>query len=178
MSAEGMDVHARAIKAMALRAQSKTWDDVAKEAGYSSRGVAYQAVKRFMAKQARETTDMLVQFELEKLRAIEESLLPKATRSGKAQTKYVAAELRVMERRSKLMGLDDYERRSIELAERQHGLEQSQAQIVYDVMNRIFARLDLSPAQAAMLPTLVPEEIGRVTLELTELESEVIDSEA
>lgn len=174
-SPKGVDVAMKVAHAIQLRIEDHTWQEVADIAGYSSKAVAYNAVKRELDKIVREPAEHMVQMELEKLRAMEKEMLPKATTKGKGQIRYSAAVLRIMERRAKLLGLDDFERRSIELAERQHQLEQGDAAMVFQAMNRVFDRLNLTDEQRALLPIVVPEELGKIVeeepVDLGELEA-------
>lgn len=49
------------------------------------------------------------------------------------------------------------------LAERRHELEREQSLLVYEFMNRVFNRIGLTAEQRALLPVVVPEELGRIT---------------
>lgn len=50
---------------------------------------------------------------------------------------------------------------SVGIEERRVKLAEAQGAILNGVLRRIFARLDLSPAQSALLPLVVPEELRR-----------------
>jgi hypothetical protein len=176
-SPKGLEAAQRVAHAIQLRIEDHTWREIADLAGYGSAAAAYNAVKRERDKIVREPAEHLVQVELEKLRMMEKDMLPKATSRGKAQLRYSAGVLRIMERRSKLLGLDDFERRSIELAERSQALEQGQSALVYEFMQRVFARIDLTPAQRALLADVVPEELAKITLEKAPEELEILDTE-
>jgi hypothetical protein len=171
----GLEAARKVAHAMELRDRDYTWQEAADEAGYGSGAACYNAVKRARDRMIREPAEHLVQVELEKLRMMEKVMLPKATKRGKSQLGYSAGVLRIMERRSKLLGLDDFERRSIELAERSQALEASQSAIVADFMRRVFARMDLTPEQLALVDVVVPEELAKITLEHEPDELEALD---
>lgn len=174
-SAKGLEAALKVAKAIQVRMEDGTWQEAADASGYGSRAACYNAVKRELDRIVREPAEHLVQYELEKLRLMEKAMLPKATTDGKAQLRYSAGVLRIMERRSKLLGLDDFERRSIELAERSQALEHTQSAIVAEFLRRVFARVGLTPEQQAIVDVAVPEELAKITLEHGPDELEPLD---
>ena len=158
--------HAQMVsKAMDMVKQGGyTWDQIAEETGYASRGSAHRAVKNELAKLTTGSAEELVQIELARLDALQNALWDRAMKgAAKTQVAAVRQILGVMLRRSKLLGLDDFERRTIELAERKHALNNMQSQLVYEFMNRVMNAVNLSPEQRAQLPDVIPGELARIT---------------
>lgn len=165
MSPRGIEHQLRLAKAIKMKLERHTWDEIAEACGWNSRSAAWQAVNKELDRRIQEPTDRLVQMELEKLDELEAELLPQAMKPGKRQASLASAEVRLMARRAKLRGLDDFDRRSIELAERRNALDKQQSTLVYEFMNRVFDRLELTEAQRAMLPDIVPDEMAKITTE-------------
>lgn len=93
----------KAARALDLRKQGKTFDEIAAEVPYSSKQAAYDAVKRAIAAITREPASELIELELARL----DSMWGK--HYLKAQTgdvRALAACMKLMERRAKLLGLD------------------------------------------------------------------------
>lgn len=162
MSPRGLQRQKRIMKAVDMVIHGATWDAVAQECGWGSRGAAYHAVHRELEKRKQQPLDDLLQLELAKLNAVEKELLPRAA-DAQADEKIIGAWVRLQAQRAKLLGLNDYERRSIELAEKRASLDETQSRLVFEFMNRVFNRLELTEAQRALLPTVVPEELGKIT---------------
>lgn len=93
----------RAAKALELRAEGMTFDEIAKELGYSGRQGAHDAVIRSLKAILREPAEHLITLDLERLDKIWQVHYLNA-QSGDVQA--LAGCLKIMERRAKLLGLD------------------------------------------------------------------------
>lgn len=116
----------RDAQAARLRAQHLTYDDIAAQLGYSSRGHAYQAVQRALIAAVREPAEELRQIELDRLDALARTCQDVLARHHVVVShgKVVAGSdgtpladdgpvmqavdrlLKIQERRAKLLGLD------------------------------------------------------------------------
>lgn len=150
----------RAAKALELRKGGATFDQIAQQLGYAGRGKAFEAIQAALREVTREPAEELLELELQRLDALQNGLWPKASRGD---TKSVDSTLRVMERRHKLLGLDDFEARIAAVEEGKLALAEDQAAVVAQGIRRILDRLDLSPAQQALVGTVVPEELRALT---------------
>ena len=91
-------------KALLARQQGNSWAEVARIAGYASPGSAHQAAMTALRDIPREAADQLRRTELETLNELQLALRRKL--DEKPSAFLVDSILRVMERRSKLLGLD------------------------------------------------------------------------
>lgn len=94
---------AKAAHAMKLRMEGKTFDAIAQEAGYNSKQAAYDAVKRSLREIIREPAEELIRLDLERLDVLWQIQYVTA-QAGDVQA--MAACMKIMERRAKLLGLD------------------------------------------------------------------------
>lgn len=90
-------------RALELRKAGATYDQIARQVGFSERGAAYRAVQTALLEITQEPAQEVRQLELERLDAMLLGLWP-AARKGKEGA--VDRVLRIMERRAKLLGLD------------------------------------------------------------------------
>lgn len=168
-SPKGIANGERITRAIELRKQGKTWDEIAADGGWANRSTPYKVVTRELAKQRAEPTEAMLKLELARLDAMQDALWEAATTpaTGKTgaliQARAVQRILGIMDRRARLLGLDDFERRSIELAEKKHQLAGHQARLVYELMNRVFNQIGLTAEQRALLPTVVPGALAELT---------------
>jgi hypothetical protein len=93
----------KAAKALELRMEGKTFEVIAEEAGYNSKQAAFDAVKRALDAITREPAESLVRLDLERLDVLWQIQYLNA-QSGDVQA--MAACMKIMERRAKLLGLD------------------------------------------------------------------------
>ncbi|ORL93430.1 hypothetical protein A5N78_04660 [Prescottella equi] len=107
---EGISDRQRAVNAMQLRRDGKTWDEVADACGYADRSTAHRAVKRVLERVEGETVDDY----REVVNARYEALYTKAweaitSAEGKGQlvgrSQLVAAARGVLDSQAKLLGL-------------------------------------------------------------------------
>jgi len=83
--------------------EGKTFDAIADEAGYNSKQAAYDAVKRALDAVTREPAEELIKLDLERLDVLWGIQFLNA-QGGDVQA--MAACMKIMERRAKLLGLD------------------------------------------------------------------------
>lgn len=102
-SPETAEAKMRAAKALELRMEGKTFSVIAQEAGYNSPQAAHDAVKRALDATLREPADRLRALELERLDVLWQIQYLNA-QAGDVQA--MAACMKIMERRAKLLGLD------------------------------------------------------------------------
>lgn len=100
---ETIEARMKAAKALELRMEGKSFDQIAEEAGYNSRQAAHDAVKRALDRIEREPADALVKLDLERLDVLWQIQYLNA-QSGDVQA--MAACMKIMERRARLLGLD------------------------------------------------------------------------
>ncbi len=100
---ETIEARIRAAKALELRMEGKSFDQIAEEAGYNSRQAAHDAVKRALDRIEREPADALVKLDLERLDVLWQIQYINA-QAGDVQA--MAACMKIMERRARLLGLD------------------------------------------------------------------------
>lgn len=93
----------KAAKALELRMEGKTFEAIAQEAGYNSKQAAYDAVKRSLDAITREPAEALIKLDLERLDVLWGIQYLNA-QGGDVQA--MAACMKIMERRAKLLGLD------------------------------------------------------------------------
>lgn len=106
------DVNAatRVEMALKLRAKRMTYEEVARECGYASRGACHDAVMRELARRVDGSVDALRNEELDSLDRLEKICWDRLEDENKdyARAKLFAVDriLAIKERRAKLMGLD------------------------------------------------------------------------
>jgi hypothetical protein len=92
----------RAAKALHMRTMRYSYDSIAKACGYGSKGAAFKAVQRELAKVAREPAKELRIAELEALDVAERAL---ATRLARGELAAIDRMLKIKDMRAKLTGL-------------------------------------------------------------------------
>jgi hypothetical protein len=102
-SARTIAMSARVTRAIEMRLEGKTMAEIAKELGWNSRHAAYMAITRAVESTQREPVEALREYELARLEKMWE--VPYLNAQG-GDTFAIAACLRIMERRSRLLGLD------------------------------------------------------------------------
>jgi len=93
----------KAAKAVELRMEGKTFDEIAQECGYKHKSSAFDAVKRALELVVREPATELIKLDLERLDKIWGIHYLNA-QAGDVQA--LGACMKIMERRAKLLGLD------------------------------------------------------------------------
>jgi hypothetical protein len=93
----------RAAKAIEMRMEGKTFDEIARELKYAGKQGAYAAVKNGLDEIVREPAKNLLQLDLERLDAMWGIHYLNA-QGGDVQA--LAACMKIMERRAKMLGLD------------------------------------------------------------------------
>lgn len=92
----------RALKALKMRTMRVSYDRIAQECGYATRGAAHQAVQRELAKIPREAAKELRTMELEALDVAAAALRRKVERGDEWA---IDRMLKIMDMRAKLTGL-------------------------------------------------------------------------
>lgn len=90
-------------KVLELRLMGVTFDVIAQQVGYASPGSAHNAYKRALLRTLREPAEELRELEVARLDRLLSGIWTKALRG---EVSAVQAALKIMERRSKLLGLD------------------------------------------------------------------------
>lgn len=103
---------AREASALELRKTGATYEAIAQSVGYSDRSAAAKAVSRALAATIQEPADELRRLEGERLDALLGAVWPEAMTGRRSA---VDSCLRIMDRRSKLFGLDAPSRRSVDV---------------------------------------------------------------
>lgn len=93
----------KAAKALEARMEGKTFEVIAGEVGYNSPQAAHDAVKRALKAIIREPGEELIKLELERLDTLW-GIQYLTAQAGDVQA--MAACMKIMERRAKLLGLD------------------------------------------------------------------------
>lgn len=96
----------RAIEAMNLAIQGLPYDEVARRAGYGSRGAAFKAVQRELQRTLQHQGDELRAIEIARLDTLLAAMMPKAISGDDDSTWFVDRCLAIAERRAKLCGID------------------------------------------------------------------------
>lgn len=99
-----VDAAERAKKALQLRTMRVSYDIIAKQCGYASRGAAYTAVKRELSRIPREAAKELRVSELETLDTAQRAL---ASRIANGDLGAVDRMLKIMDMRARLTGMYD-----------------------------------------------------------------------
>jgi len=141
-----------------LRLKGWTMERIGQDVGWNKSSVS-RAITKATLDMVAEPAEAIVVQELDRLDAMLEGLWPKAT-SGNVRA--VEGVLGIMTRRAKYLGLDDFDKRVMELAERRQSLDEAQGAMVFGLLTRIFDRLELTDAQRALLPDIVPGEIAAI----------------
>ena len=93
----------RAAKALEMRMEGLTFEAIAEALGYAGKQGAYDAVRRSLAAVTREPAEELIKLDLERLDGLWQIQYLNA-QAGDVQA--MAACMKIMERRAKLLGLD------------------------------------------------------------------------
>ena len=102
-SPSAVAIRLRDAKALTLRMEGKTFEAIGEELGFATKGGAYVSVKRSLDAITREPAEMLIKLDLERIDVLWEIQYLRA-QSGDVQA--MAACMKLMERRAKLLGLD------------------------------------------------------------------------
>lgn len=153
---KGSERHVAALK---LRREGKTYAEIATELKFNDKAAAHKAIMSELERAVKEPTEAVMALELERCDALIAAAWPDAMAGD---PKAIHAILRVMDRRAKLLGLDDYEARMATVAERRVAVEEAEAIMLLQVLQRVFARLDLTEEQRALVEVVVPEEFKAI----------------
>ena len=104
---------ARRNQAIALRLAGASWDDIARQLGYASRGAACTDVTRALEQyvtEGRVSAEVLREQELRRLDRLQATLWPQALQGD---TKVIETVLRIIDRRCRILGLNAPERHEV-----------------------------------------------------------------
>lgn len=146
----------RRARAVDLRASGATYQQIADTLGYDSKGTAHAAVTQGLAELGRESAEELLAIELATLNRMQ---IPAFTRARQGDDQAISSVLKIMDRRAKLVGLDDYEARMAAVAERNSAALHLQTSWLQDVILAILQRLNLTDEQWQVVPGVVVEEL-------------------
>jgi hypothetical protein len=91
----------------------------------------------------------------------------------KGDVKAILAAVKVQERRSKLLGLDDFERRMAEVNERKVAVDERDARAVAVALANVLRKLELDPDKMALARQLVRAELAPLTTSADVIQGEV-----
>lgn len=141
-------------QALELRAKGATFDQIAQLLNYSGKGAAHNAVMSELAKVVLAPAEDLVKLEVERL---DSYLVPLSGKIKNGDTKAIDTALKVSERRSKLLGLDNFERRMAEVHERRVAVEEREALAVAAMLAGVLKQLDLPEDKLLLARRLISE---------------------
>lgn len=170
--ADDLGAEAKIGRAAELRKQGFTWRVIAAELGYESPSTLSRRVHEYIRGQVKESVQDLVDVEKERLEGVMVAFYAQMQAGDKEAAKIF---LQAVAQHSRLFGLEDAKRKEVE--QMGNELTGEQAANVVGALTRIFAALNLSEDQRAMLSTIVPREMGRVTREQAAIEGEVVDDD-
>jgi len=108
------------LKVLELGRAGYTFDDIARNVGYSSPSGAFYALKRALKRTLQQPADELREMETDRLDRLQAAVWAKAIQGD---TKAVDAVLRIMDRRARLMGLDSPTKVAAEVTSYEGGTE-------------------------------------------------------
>lgn len=146
----------KAVKAWEARKLGATLAQAAKVAGYANRGAAHNAISTLKRGLQIEAAEEMVAMESERLDGY---LFALATKIKAGDEKAINTAIKISERRAKLLGLDDFERRMAEVNERKMALQERDAVAVATMMANVIRKLELDPDKTGLARELVMAEL-------------------
>lgn len=143
-------------KILELRKLGMTLDQIAQHMGYATRQSVHYHLNKALEEQPRQDAELLLRLELARLDTMQLAL---AERIRDGDVPAINAGISVMDRRAKYVGLDDYEKRMADLAERKAELDSEIAAQIQALLGAVFERLGLTPAQQVRVPVVVLESM-------------------
>lgn len=145
--------------ALELRKSGATFQEIADKIGYADRHTARDAVMRGLQDITRDNAEEVLELELARLDALMAGLWGQRGDPVAVQTI-----LKIMERRSKYLGLDDYESRMAHVAEEQIRITEQQAETVVALLQAVLGQLGLTAEQEQRAPEVIVGEMRRLAL--------------
>lgn len=102
-TANDVNAQVRALQALNLRKLGFDYDEIARQCGYSNRGIAWNAIHRLLNHQKVEAVEELRVLEAQRLDDLMRTFM---LRAMKGEADAAAVVLRIMARRDALLGLD------------------------------------------------------------------------
>jgi DNA-binding transcriptional MerR regulator len=150
----------KATKALRLREAGLTYEEIAQQLNLSNRGAAHNLVKRHLKRYVDEPAEEHLALELSRLDMLTRAL---STKVAKGELGAIDRYLKVMERRAKYLGLDDFEARMAKVAERRAAVEEAQALLLATALAESMAEVGLSPSQRSALASAVGARMEAIT---------------
>lgn len=157
-------------QALTLRRGGATYEAIARQLGYTDKTAAYRAVKHALDAIEREPAEQLLTLELERLDRMQLSL---STLANSGDVKAIDATLRIMDRRAKYLGLDDFERRMADAAEQASRSDRTVVDKLLVALSRTFDQLHLDATQREQANVLLLTNLQQAGL----IPATVIESE-
>lgn len=137
-----------------LRRAGVTFDEIATRVGYADRGAAHKAYKRALARTLQQPAAEIRELEADRLDRLLVAVWARALRGDLAAVDRV---IRLMERRSRLLGLDHADG----IAERQIELEEGKAQLVVQAFLAALGAINPVPADRDLALRTFLQGLGR-----------------
>lgn len=146
----------KALKAWEARKHGATLEQAARIAGFANRGAAHNAITNLKRSQQVTASAEMVEMESDRL---DYYLFQLDAQIRKGDVRAISAALKVSERRAKLLGLDDFERRMAEVNERKVAIDERDARAVATALANVLRKLELGPDQMDLARALVRAEL-------------------
>jgi hypothetical protein len=135
----------RERKAVVAALSGASFDDIARDLGYTTRAGAWKAVQRALKRTVQPAADEYRQLELMRLDRLLVGLWPIAIGDGDTPPDYEAIDrvIRIMQRRAKLLGLDAPVKIDVgalvRAAAKRHGLSADESRVMFDRIETFLA---------------------------------------
>lgn len=149
-------------KVLDLRKHGVPFDAIAKALGYSGKGAAYNAYNAAIKSVRTEPSKEALQLELERLDMYLYNLRNKINAGDE---KAINTALKIGERRAKLLGLDDFERRMAEVAERKVIVDEAQALMMAKMLSDTLNQLELPEDKKAQAVEIIAAQLDQLDAE-------------
>ncbi len=162
----------KAMKVWEARKRGATLDQAAKVAGYANRGAAHNAISSLKRSQQATASAEMVELEADRL---DYYLFQLDAAIRKGDVKAIMAALKISERRAKLLGLDDFERRMAEEAEKKAAIEERDVRAVALAMANVLRKLELDPDKMTLARELLRAELSPLAASPAVIQGELAD---
>jgi hypothetical protein len=164
----------KALMAWEARKRGATLEQAAKIAGYANRGAAHNAIAKLKSSLEQTASAEMVALEEDRL---DYYLFQLDGAIRKGDVKAIGAALKVSERRAKLRGLDDFERRMAEVNERKMALAERDAVAVATMLANVVRRLELDPEKMTLARQLIKAELTTLGASNDVIQGELHDAQ-
>lgn len=146
----------RQDKALELRKAGATYNQIATQLGYSSPSTAHRAVTTALNRLCTDNAEQLLKLELTRL---DQATLWAAQRAKAGEPAAINTLVRISERRAKLLGLDNNEKRLADAAEQQATIDKQQANLVIKLIKSVTTALGCTEEQQNKLPEILHQQM-------------------